>query len=62
MIQTMDSASSTPEVTAEDVPTFKMEIGKATYIVGLHFAPQGRENLDTKVRRLILKDVMAQPS
>lgn len=46
---------ATPE--AQDRPVLSMQLGRTTFLVGLHFAEKGKESLDDKVKRMIRKDV-----
>ena len=46
---------ATPEAT--DQPMLSMQLGRTTFLIGLHFSGKGKESLDDKVRRMIQKDV-----
>ena len=46
---------ATPE--AKDQPMLSMQLGRTTFLIGLHFAENGKESLDDKVKRMIKKDV-----
>lgn len=46
---------ATPE--AQDQPMLSMQLGRTTFLIGLHFAEKGKESLDDKVKRMIRKDV-----
>ncbi len=38
-------------------PQLMMINGRTTFLINLHFAEQGKETLESKIKRLILKDV-----
>lgn len=42
----------------EEQTTIKRKIGKATYIVSLHFSKDSIENVQDKLRRIIINDCM----
>ena len=46
---------ATPEM--PDQPMLSMQLGRTTFLIGLHFSEKGKESLDDKVRRMIQKDV-----
>lgn len=46
---------ATPE--APEQPMLSMQLGRTTFLIGLHFAEKGKESLDDKVKRMIRKDV-----
>lgn len=46
---------ATPE--AADQPMLSMQLGRTTFLIGLHFTEKSKESLDDKVKRLIKKDV-----
>ena len=46
---------ATPE--AQNQPMLSMQLGRTTFLIGLHFAEKGKESLDDKVKRMIKKDV-----
>ena len=47
---------ATPETAAEQ-PMLTMRLGRTNFLIGLHFAENGKESLDDKVKRLINRDV-----
>lgn len=47
---------ATPEAAPEQ-PRISMLLGRTTFLIGLHFADEGKESLDDKVKRLIKKDI-----
>ena len=47
---------ATPEATPE-AGRLTMRSGNKTLVIGLHFAEDGKESLDNKVKRLINRDV-----
>jgi len=46
---------ATPEM--PDQPMLSMQLGRTTFLIGLHFAEKSKESLDDKVKRLINRDV-----
>ena len=46
---------ATPEATEQ--PMLSMQLGRTTFLIGLHFAEKAKESLDDKVKRMIRKDV-----
>ena len=42
---------------AQKQPMLSMQLGRTTFLIGLHFAEKGMESLDDKVKRMIRKDV-----
>ena len=47
---------ATPEAAPEQ-PMLSMRLGRTDFLIGLHFAEDGNERLDDKVKRLIKKDI-----
>ena len=47
---------ATPEAAPEQ-PMLSMRLGRTDFLIGLHFAEDGKESLDDKVKRLINRDV-----
>lgn len=41
----------------DHTPRTRMQIGKTTYLVGVHFNPDATETLTDKIKRLIIDDV-----
>lgn len=41
----------------QEIPTIKSEIGKTTYVVGIHFSKTSKETLKDKIKRMVLQDV-----
>ena len=46
---------ATPETLEQ--PMLSLQLGRTTFLIGLHFAEKGKESLDDKVKRMIRKDV-----
>lgn len=46
----------TPEAAPEQ-PMISMRLGRTDFLIDLHFAEDGNESLDDKVKRLIKKDI-----
>lgn len=46
---------ATPETPEQ--PMLSMQLGRTTFLIGLHFAEKGKESLDDKIKRMIWKDV-----
>lgn len=47
---------ATPDAATEQ-PMLSMRLGRTNFVIGLHFAEDGNESLDDKVKRLIKKDI-----
>lgn len=45
-----------PEAAPEQ-PMISMRLGRTDFLIDLHFAEDGNESLDDKVKRLIKKDI-----
>lgn len=46
----------TPEAAPEQ-PMISIRLGRTDFLIDLHFAEDGNESLDDKVKRLIKKDI-----
>lgn len=46
----------TPEAAPEQ-PMISMRLGRTDFLIDLHFAEDGNESLDDKIKRLIKKDI-----
>lgn len=46
----------TPEAAPEQ-PMISMRLGRTDFLIDMHFAEDGNESLDDKVKRLIKKDI-----
>lgn len=47
---------ATPDAVPEE-PALSMRLGRTTFLLDLHYADKGKETVDDKVKRLILKDL-----
>lgn len=57
MAETKDNEiRATPDEVLE-VPALSMRLGRTTFLLDLHYADKGKETVDDKVKRLILKDL-----
>ncbi len=56
---TLQSEITTEQASdSEDhTPRTSMQIGKTTYLVGVHFNPDAKETITDKMKRLIIDDV-----
>ena len=43
--------------TASQTPTIIMTRGRTTFLIGLNFAPKGKETMEDKIKDMIRKDV-----
>lgn len=50
------STEQTPDP-EKHTPRQSMRIGTTTFLVGIHFNPDAKENINDKVKRMILNDV-----
>ena len=59
MKNTTENASRDCPEEEKNSPQLMMTNGRTTFLISLHYAEDGAETLDDKVKRLISKDVQA---